>query len=216
VIWGWTAPAVVAVVILILAIAAANTIHTDDVQQQVANLAFAEKAYKDAHGTYTNELSDLSVSVDSRVSVHVWANEDKFCVDAIYKPRALTSHTYQDQFTPDGQLVKTLGGLCDGRISPAPPPVTEPPSETPTLESFVGAWSYRNTVTLVIMSNGRFYIPGGVRGRTELHEDALILIPIEGDPADVTLWGDRLLMTAGDCPTGDRSCGVWLRRWTDI
>ncbi len=122
-IWAWGALAVVLIVIASLLIVAANTIHLSDVRQQAANLAFAEKAYKETHGTYTQDLSQLSVTIRSELTVHVGATRDTFCVDAQYDAGdrgILKAATYQNQFSADGRRVWTYLIQCDGSTRPPP------------------------------------------------------------------------------------------------
>jgi hypothetical protein len=109
----------VAVVLLVIAISAATSKPSlEDVQQEAANLAFAERTFAETHGRFTDDIAELgfrpSDGMDVRVSTSL--EEDKFCVDAVsgdYSARA-----YDSSFSSDGVTVSGFGGLCEGPIRP--------------------------------------------------------------------------------------------------
>jgi hypothetical protein len=114
VIWAWTALGLVAVVLIGIGVVSAATVSPDEVRQQAANLAFAEREYQAVHGRYTENLSDLTFGRNTRITVHVVATETEFCVDAQYNE--LAARTAEDQFDSAGETVRLHTGLCNGRL----------------------------------------------------------------------------------------------------
>jgi hypothetical protein len=123
VIWGWAAIGVTVLILLILLSVNAARVTEDDVGQQVANLAFAERYYYEEHGEFTSDLDKLNPVWISRVSISVFtdASGQKFCVTAWGGDHERAA-TYDDAFTPDGERVKWWSGRgCDGTWQrPAP------------------------------------------------------------------------------------------------
>ena len=97
----------------------------DDVRQQVANLAFAERYYHEEHGEFTSDLDKLNPITVSRVhfAVFIDASSQSFCVTA-YGGDHERAATYHDAFKPEyGGYFKVWSDRgCKG-TSQRPPPV---------------------------------------------------------------------------------------------
>lgn len=124
IVWGWGALAVVGVVLLVLWISAATKVPLEEVRQEAANVAFAERTFAETHGRFTSDLAELGYRPSGGIDVHVVTTpeEDKFCVDAASSDYA--ARTWDSRFRSDGVLV--AAGLCQGPVRPGSSP--EPPS----------------------------------------------------------------------------------------
>jgi hypothetical protein len=97
----------------------------DDVRQEAANIAFAQVEYRELHGTYASDISELDFNDNSRIASNVFVNRagDQFCVDASYG--SYLARTWENQFAADGETVTTYSsGSCNGQY--AHPDWTDP------------------------------------------------------------------------------------------
>jgi hypothetical protein len=199
----------VVVIVLVGLIVASLRIDREDVRQEAANLAFAEKAYQETHGHFTDDLSELRFAHNGRISVHVVASFDEFCVDAQYG--ALSAVSREADFTEEGQRVSVGSGHCDGQLNSTP--------ERLGLADFVGEYLDPLSGTrLVISADGTFTLGDVTEGTVTVREIAgfqgefAILQPREGDVASVKIWSQGVLLTAGTCAPSDSTCGQYFRK----
>jgi hypothetical protein len=114
--WAWGGPAVAAVVLLVIAIISSTKVSREDVEQEAADLAFAERDFAETHGHFTDDITELGFRPSSRIDVHVVTTleENKFCVDAVSGD--YTGQTWDSSFSSDGETVRVFSGLCEGPI----------------------------------------------------------------------------------------------------
>jgi hypothetical protein len=124
VIWGWAAIGLTVLILLIILGVNGARVTEDDVRQQVANLAFAERYYYEEHGEFTSDLDKLNPVRVSRVNIGVFIDSSgqSFCVTAWGGDHERAA-TYDSAFTSDGEHVKLWSDRgCKG-TSQRPPPV---------------------------------------------------------------------------------------------
>jgi hypothetical protein len=103
--------------------AATSKVSREDVEQEAANLAFAERVFAETHGRFTDDLAELGYLPSDGMDVHVVTTpqENKFCVDAVSGD--YSGQTWDSSFTSDGETVRVFGGLCEGAIRAGESPV---------------------------------------------------------------------------------------------
>jgi hypothetical protein len=79
-VWAWGALALVSVILVTVVVVRAVRLDAEEVQQTVANLAFAEREHRAQHGTYTDDLDALGVRADDRITITLYASRDHFCI----------------------------------------------------------------------------------------------------------------------------------------
>ncbi len=136
VIWGKTAIGVTGLILLIILAVNSRRVTRDDVGHQAASLAFAQRAYYEEHGEFTSDLDELIFMGDQRINIDAWTDPSgqSFCVEAYGgdHERVPTqegwqdkwqyrSATWDDDFTPDGQLVHLWPGRSCERTWVRPP-----------------------------------------------------------------------------------------------
>ena len=126
IVWGWGALAVAALLLLILASIAGTKVSLDEVKQEAANVAFAERAFAETHGRFSNDLAELGFVPRQGVEVHVVTtpHQYKFCVDVVSSDYA--ARTWDSQFRDGGETINVWSGRCQEPVRPGASPI--PPS----------------------------------------------------------------------------------------
>jgi hypothetical protein len=127
---GWSALAVIGVILIAVLIGNGNRLTESKVSQQAINVAFAERAYYQQHGVYTADLSKLAYrNTDSRIKIEVFTDPNPdpscigngcpqgaqhFCVDARAISSIYEARTWQNEFSADGRGAYSFWGNCGG------------------------------------------------------------------------------------------------------